>query len=77
MPNVMRKDGYRFFFFSKEGNESPHVHVEYGDGYVKCWLEPIRLAYSRGLIRRQLAKLLTLVEETQFYFIAYWHEYFS
>ncbi|MCK4624971.1 MAG: DUF4160 domain-containing protein [Phycisphaerae bacterium] len=28
MPTVLRKSGYRFFFFSLEGFEPPHIHVE-------------------------------------------------
>lgn len=29
MPTIFRIDGYRFFFYSGEGNEPPHVHVEF------------------------------------------------
>ncbi len=28
MPEIFREDGYRFFFFSLEGTEPPHVHVK-------------------------------------------------
>lgn len=28
MPTVYRVDGFRFFFFSNENEEPPHVHVE-------------------------------------------------
>jgi hypothetical protein len=28
MPAVLRIKGYRFFFFSNEGNEPIHIHVE-------------------------------------------------
>ena len=24
-------NGYRFFFFSMEGSEPPHIHIEHGD----------------------------------------------
>ncbi|MDQ3015894.1 MAG: DUF4160 domain-containing protein [Bacteroidota bacterium] len=41
MPNVFRKDGYRFFFFSNEGNEPPHIHIELGGAYAKFWLDPL------------------------------------
>jgi hypothetical protein len=43
---TLRKDGFRFFFFSNEGFEPAHVHVEAGDGYAKFWLEPVELAES-------------------------------
>ena len=28
MPTVLNIRGYRFFFFSMEGSEPPHIHVE-------------------------------------------------
>jgi len=42
-------DGYRFFFFSNEGTEPPHIHVERGDGYAKFWLEPVELVDAVGM----------------------------
>jgi hypothetical protein len=27
---LVRKSGFRFFFFSREGDEPPHIHVEQG-----------------------------------------------
>ena len=44
VPTLLLVDGYRFFFFSNEGTEPPHVHVERGDGYAKFWLEPVELS---------------------------------
>jgi hypothetical protein len=38
MPTILRLDGYRFFFFSNENNEPPHIHVEFGDKLAKYWL---------------------------------------
>jgi len=38
MPEVLRVHGYRFFFFSREGNEPPHIHVEQAERYAKFWL---------------------------------------
>ncbi|HHT0591774.1 TPA: DUF4160 domain-containing protein [Legionella anisa] len=29
--------GYRFFFYSLEGNEPPHIHVEHGDKVGQVW----------------------------------------
>src|SRR5665213_3011408 len=31
MPTVLRVDGFRFYFYGLEGDEPPHVHIEYGD----------------------------------------------
>ncbi|MGI8565924.1 MAG: DUF4160 domain-containing protein [Pyrinomonadaceae bacterium] len=43
MPVALRVKGYRFFFFSLEGHESPHVHVEQAERYAKFWLNPVSL----------------------------------
>lgn len=34
-PTVLRKDGFKFFFYSREMNEPPHIHVAKGDGAAK------------------------------------------
>ena len=38
-PTVLRKDGYRLYFFSRE-EPRVHVHAYCGDGEAKFWLEP-------------------------------------
>ena len=48
MPTVLRIEGYRFFFYSLEGSEPPHVHVGHGDKLAKFWLQPVSLAESHG-----------------------------
>ena len=35
MPTVLVVEGYRFFFFSNEGFEPPHIHVEKGDSHAQ------------------------------------------
>jgi len=77
MPTVLNKQGYRFFFFSNEGKEPPHIHAEGGGGYAKFWLFPVRLAYFRRLHTRQLAKLHTLVTDNQDILKKAWFEYFK
>lgn len=47
MPTVLRRAGFRVFFFSNEGEEPPHVHVERAGGVVKVWLSPASVAYYR------------------------------
>lgn len=48
MPTVLRVRGYRFFFFSLEGQEPPHIHVEAAEKFAEFWLNPVALANSRG-----------------------------
>ncbi len=35
MPTVLRVDGFRFFFYSNEGNEPAHIHVQKAEKYAK------------------------------------------
>ncbi len=48
MPTVLLLRGFRFFFFSGEGSEPSHIHVEHGDQVAKFWLNPVQLASSEG-----------------------------
>src|SRR3546814_10806111 len=48
MPTVLRLDGYRFYFYSHEPNEPPHVHVDKGGATLKAWLDPVTLARTGG-----------------------------
>ena len=75
MPTVLRVNGYRFFFFSLEGSEPPHIHVEKAEGYAKFWLSPVVLARSRGFRGRALAEITRLVKEHQNLFKEQWHEH--
>ncbi len=77
MPTVLRVKGYRFFFFSMEGNEPSHIHVEFADKVAKFWLEPIGLASSYGFRSQELSKLRFIVMEHRKLFLEKWHEYFS
>ena len=77
MPTVLRIRGHRFFFFSNEGREPPHVHVEAAGRYAKFWLDPIALDWSVGYNARDLGQLWELVEEHQIFLKEKWHEYFE
>lgn len=77
MPEVLRIDGYRFFFFSREGTELHHIHVEQAERYAKFWLAPISLAESRGFRSSELRMLHNLIEQHRESFIVAWDERFS
>lgn len=61
MPKVLEKFDFRFFFFSREAQESPHIHVEHGDKVAKYWLNPVELASSVGFRAHALSKVRALV----------------
>lgn len=77
MPEVLRVHGFRFFFFSREGREARHVHVEQAERYAKFWLEPVQLAESRGFRGSELREIHSLVEQNLQKFIVAWDEHFS
>ena len=65
MPTILRISGFRFHFYSDEGNEPPHIHVEAGDGECKFWLYPVVLAKNRGMSVVDIRKVERLVFEHQ------------
>lgn len=77
MPTVLGVKGYRFFFFSLEGAEPPHIHVEHGEKVAKFWLEPVTLSRSRGFRRSELTELQAIIEENQQLLLTRWNEHFS
>lgn len=77
MPTILREQGFRFFFFSNEGEEPAHVHVESGGGYAKIWLDPVEVAHSIGYKRSELAFLRNLVIENVGPFKEKWDAYFG
>ena len=44
MPTVLTKDGFRFFFYSREGNEPPNIHIIGKGGEMKIWLNNLVIA---------------------------------
>ncbi|HLL71412.1 MAG TPA: DUF4160 domain-containing protein, partial [Pyrinomonadaceae bacterium] len=62
MPTVLRVKGYRFFFFSLEGSEPPHIHVELAEKVAKFWLNPVALVKSRGFRSGELSEMQRIVE---------------
>ena len=77
MPTVLLLRGFRFFFFSGEGGEPPHIHVEHGDKVAKYWLEPVQLAISEGFRSHELTKVRTIIIEHKILFLEKWNEHFS
>ena len=77
MPTVLRLEGYRFFFYSLEGTEPPHVHVEHGDNVAKYWLDPVSLAQSRGFRSHELNRVRALVIEHRLTFVEAWNVHFG
>ena len=77
MPTVMNVSGHRFFFYSLEGAEPPHIHVERAECAAKFWLDPVQLAGSRGFRSDELKRIRALVIEHRLTFTEAWHGHFG
>lgn len=79
MPVIFRHKGFRFLFYSNEGNplEPVHIHVEKDGIDAKFWLNPVRLAYNDGFDARTLRELLETIENHVQLIEDTWHEFFS
>ena len=62
MPTVLRIGPYRFHFYSREGGEPPHIHVERDENEAKFWLRPVSLAANIGFSASELGDVQRLVE---------------
>ena len=77
MPTILRIKKYRFFFFSNEGNEFPHIHIESGENYAKFWLEDVILEKSVGYNAKEINKIREIVLENIGIIKDKWNEYFN
>jgi hypothetical protein len=77
MPTVLRIGGYRFYFYSHEPNEPPHVHVDSGTASAKFWLNTPSLARNLGFSAKELGDLLRLVRDNRAQLLEAWHGFFG
>ena len=77
MPTVFRFQSYRFFFYSNEGDEPPHVHVERDRFTAKFWLSPVELARNSRFGSVELNRLTDIVKLHEAHIEEAWHEYFD
>jgi hypothetical protein len=77
MPTVLISGPYRFFFYSGDRDEPPHIHVERDKNKAKFWLDPVRLQNSGGFSRTEINRIQRLVEENRERFLRRWNEFFG
>ncbi len=77
MPTVLRSGPYRFYFYSHDPNEPPHVHVDRDDDSAKFWLVPVRLAHNLGFSSRQLRTVERIIRDHQAALLEAWNERFG
>ena len=80
MPLVFRWNGYRFHFYSNEGDprEPIHIHVNRGRADAKFWLYPdVERVYSYEYNARELRQLAEEIERRRDEIERAWNEHFG
>ena len=76
MPTVLRVGRFRLYFFSNEGQEPPHIHIQAAADQAKFWLDPISLATNHGFAARELNEIERIIREHHHELLEAWHDYF-
>ena len=77
MPTVLRSGPYRFFFYSNEDGEPPHIHVQRERYLAKFWLKPVTLAKCTGFPAHELNLLQRLTRKNAAVLLEAWNEFFQ
>jgi hypothetical protein len=77
MPTLLRKGPCRFFFYSADSAEPPHIHVERESNRAKFWLDPVQLAANLGFRAHELRTIQSIVIENKARFLEAWNEFFG
>lgn len=77
MPVILRSGPYRFFVYSNERGEPPHIHVQRERMLAKFWLKPVALAGSTRFAAHELRRIEKLVDENRQKFLEAWNEHIT
>jgi hypothetical protein len=78
MPTILRIKGYRFFFYSNEGDEPMHIHIEKAGAIGKMRLHPtMEEDYFYGFNTREVKEIKSIVAEYIEQLKLAWNEYFG
>lgn len=77
MPTIFTWNGYRFYFYSHEPFEPPHVHIDKAGHSAKFWLKPVALASHHGFRDNTLRELERKVRAEHAALLKAWHGYFK
>ena len=77
MPTVLRSGPYRFYFYSHEPNEPPHIHIDRDDLSAKFWLNPVQLPANFGFRVHELREIQSSVLNFSTELLEAWNEFFG
>lgn len=78
MPTILLINGFRFYFYTGDGTEPAHVHVEKGDGLAKIWLLPeVRHEYFHDFKAQEIKEIMRLTTAHHEFLKLKWNEFFS
>ena len=78
MPTVLRIGPHRYFFYSNENDEPPHIHVSRDRSTAKFWLDPtVILAGNTGFRASEINRIHAVVVDHREQLLEAWHEHFG
>lgn len=66
---------YRFFFYSFDCHEPPHIHVQRDNATCKFWLNPLALAKNYGFSAPELNRIRATIQTYQHQIMEAWNEH--
>ena len=79
MPTILLIMGWRFFFYSNEGNEPIHIHCQKGDKECKYWIDKenfdIYEAYSYNMNTKDKRDVKKIIFEYFEYIETEWDKF--
>ena len=77
MPTVLRIGPYRFFFYSEEGSEPPHLHVVAAEKRAKYWLTPVEFTWNDGFRTGELNTIEEIIAANLNSLLEAWNDFFA
>ena len=76
MPTVLIEAGFRFHFFSADGHEPPHIHVDKDGQRAKVWLADMSVAKTGGFNDADSRRMIGIIQAQRQRFLEAWNEFF-
>lgn len=77
MPTILRIGPFRFYFWSHELGEPPHVHVDRERFSAKFWLKPVELARNLGFRAHELREIQSIINDHEVELLEAWDGHFG